>query len=86
MIGPYDLSCSMGIPGQFSNPKFLDVVSEILELGKKNNLSIGTHIVEPDLNLLRKNIQDGYNFIAYSVDIRMLSVAAKQVRDFLDKE
>ena len=57
-----------------------------LELGKKNNLSIGTHIVEPDLNLLRKNIQDGYNFIAYSVDIRMLSVAAKQVRDFLDKE
>ena len=36
IIGPYDLSCSMGIPGEFNNLKFKKVLKEILAAGKRN--------------------------------------------------
>ncbi len=85
MIGPYDLSCSMGIPGDFLNNDFNKALDEILLKGKKYGLSIGTHVVEPDLNLLQQKITQGYNFIAYSVDIRMLSVAARKARTIFNK-
>jgi len=72
IIGPYDLSCSMGIPGQFDDPHFKKVLKEILETGIKINCPAGIHIVEPNLKELEKAINDGYNFIGYSVDIRIL--------------
>ena len=84
LIGPYDLSCSMGIPGDFKNPKFIDVVNYILDEGKKSGLAIGTHIVEPDLKLLTESIKKGYSLIAYSVDIRMLSTSASEARKHIN--
>ena len=41
------------------------------------NFPAGLHIVEPDQVRLRQVIAEGYRFIAYSVDIRMLDVAAR---------
>ena len=73
----------MGIPGEFSNPKFIDTVNFILDIGKKSGIAVGTHIVEPDLDLLKQSIDKGYSFIAYSVDIRMLSDAAIQARKLI---
>jgi 2-keto-3-deoxy-L-rhamnonate aldolase RhmA len=77
IIGPYDLSCSMGIPGEFDNLEFVAVMETIRDVGKKMGCSGGLHIVEPDVELLRKTISDGYLFIAYSVDFRMLDVSAR---------
>jgi 2-keto-3-deoxy-L-rhamnonate aldolase RhmA len=77
IVGPYDLSCSMGIPGQFENKDFLEKMEYILKIGKANRFPTGVHIVEPDIKLLKKSIDDGYNFIAYSVDIRMLDVSSR---------
>ena len=31
MIGPADLSISLGIPGQFDNPKLIDAVDKVIE-------------------------------------------------------
>jgi 2-dehydro-3-deoxyglucarate aldolase len=77
IIGPYDLSCSMGIPGQFENPDFLAAMDRIRGIARKHSFPVGTHIVEPDLPLLQKAVSDGYTFIAYSVDQRMLDVSAR---------
>ncbi len=78
IIGPYDLSCSMGIPGQFDNDEFIDVITEIRNTGKRLGCTSGIHIVEPDLIKLEQCIDDGYGFIAYSVDIRLLDVGSRQ--------
>lgn len=78
IIGPYDLSCSMGMPGEFERPEFVEAMQRILHAGLKAGCPAGVHIVEPDSERLRKSIQDGYRFIAYSVDIRMLDVAARE--------
>lgn len=77
IIGPYDLSCSMGIPGEFNNPEFLKIINKIREIGLKVNCPSGFHIVEPDQSQLLKAVETGYKFIAYSVDIRMLDTVAR---------
>lgn len=78
IIGPYDLSCSMGIPGQFEQVEFIGAVTRIRETGQRLGCAAGLHIVEPDLQRLEQTIREGYTFIAYSVDIRMLDVSVRQ--------
>lgn len=78
MIGPYDLSASMGIPGDFKNLNFIKAEEKILETAKKYNIKRGYHIVEPDTKELNIKISKGYDFIAYSVDFRMLDVMARK--------
>lgn len=77
IIGPYDLSCSMGMPGQFERKEFKDALKRILDTGKRSGLPAGIHIVEPDLDYLEQAVGDGYRFIAYSVDIRLLDTGAR---------
>lgn len=77
IIGPYDLSCSMGIPGKFDDPKFQEIMKQIHDASVKNNLPSGTHLVEPGLLGLEEAIVKGFKIIAYSVDIRILDVGAR---------
>lgn len=77
IIGPYDLSCSMGIPGRFDDRRFQDALARIRETGKRLGCPAGMHIVEPDLVRLAETRSEGYTFVAYSVDFRMLDVVAR---------
>jgi 2-dehydro-3-deoxyglucarate aldolase len=77
MIGPYDLSGSMGIPGQFDHPDLLEAMEKIRIIATKLNITGGIHVVEPDVSQLRQAIKEGQRFIAYSVDIRMIDQACR---------
>lgn len=72
LIGPYDLSASMGITAQFTNPDFELTIQEILALSKQHSIAAGIHVVEPSEAELRQRIDDGYHFLAYSIDSVML--------------
>ncbi len=72
-IGPYDLSMSMGIPGQFETKKFKSEIKKILNTCKKYQVSMGMHVTRPDKKLLKKYIKNGFNFIAYGADIIFLT-------------
>jgi 2-dehydro-3-deoxyglucarate aldolase len=77
IIGPYDLSISMGVPGDFTNPEFIQTIERIKFKAKKYNLCGGIHVVEPNTNELQQRIDEGYGFIAYSLDTRMLDSASR---------
>ena len=77
IIGPYDLSCSMGIPGEFERDEFKEVVNTIFNAGVEAGCPAGIHLVEPDPERLETLIHEGYKILAYSVDIRMLDVSAR---------
>ena len=64
-VGPYDLSGSLGIPGQFDHPEFLKTMNRIPEIAKKCGIPGGVHIVEPDAGQLKKSIEQGNQFIAF---------------------
>jgi len=85
MIGPYDLSGSMGIPGEFDNKEYLKVVEEINKIGKETGTPNGIHIVEPD-PVLFEEAANNFKFIAYSVDFRMIDVTCKTGIASLDRQ
>jgi 2-keto-3-deoxy-L-rhamnonate aldolase RhmA len=83
IIGPYDLSASMGIPGQFTNPDFIKILNEVKSIGIASKKAGGVHIVEPDLSALQDALNSNYRFIAYSVDFRMLDLACREATNFI---
>lgn len=44
MVGPADLSISLGIPGQFENPKLIDAIDRIIETCNKYGVAPGIHM------------------------------------------
>ena len=86
IVGPYDLSGSLGDPGNFASEEFLSAMDEIRRVSKRLGVPGGVHIVEPDPNSLRECIEEGNKFIAYSVDTRILDIGCRaglnQVEEF----
>ncbi|MEL0011690.1 MAG: aldolase/citrate lyase family protein, partial [Bacteroidota bacterium] len=80
-IGPNDLSGSLGIPRNIKHPKYLDAVEKIKKSAKKNGKYGGVHIVEPDLENFKKALEEGFSFIAYSLDIRVLDRGFRSIFD-----
>lgn len=68
MVGPYDLSGSMGITGQFDRPEFAAVMDRINTACRRHGAMMGTHVVQPDPCRLRECLRAGYRFIAYGMD------------------
>ena len=68
IVGPYDLSASMGLIAEFDNKEFISVMNRIISLCNRFNISCGDHVVEPNPELLEKRIGQGYRFLALSVD------------------
>jgi len=68
IVGPYDLSASMGITGEFDSREFIAVMDSIIKRCQKYNIPCGDHVVKPDQKLLEKRIQQGYRFIAFGTD------------------
>ncbi|CAN5439591.1 aldolase/citrate lyase family protein [soil metagenome] len=66
-IGHFDLSVSLGIPGEFDNPKFLKAIDTLRAAAKKRNKSMGrmTGSVQQGIELFNQ----GFDFMCYSGDI-----------------
>lgn len=71
-IGPYDLSASLGAPGQFDNPKYIEAVEHVEAVARAMNKPAGCHVVYPDSGEVRKKIEAGYTFIAVGTDYLFL--------------
>jgi 2-dehydro-3-deoxyglucarate aldolase len=84
-IGPYDLSGSMGKPGKYHDDDVKEVLNTYTETVKKYDKLIGYHVIEPDIDLVNEKIEQGYNFIAFSLDTLFLGVKAKQELSGLKK-
>ena len=72
IIGPYDLSASMGMPGEITHPDVLKAIERAREAGLAHGKPGGVHVVEPDLDELYRQIDSGYRFLGYGLDIRVL--------------
>lgn len=84
MVGPYDLSASMGLTGEFENPRFVKMMEKIFQKAKEHTIPMGAHVVKPVKKDLEKAIAEGHQFIAYGIDSVFLwtsaEVPTKEVR------
>ncbi len=71
-IGPYDLSGSMGKPGNWDDPDLVAVLNRYETITRKYDKLIGFHVVQPDFSLVMEKVHKGYNFIAFSFDANFL--------------
>jgi 2-dehydro-3-deoxyglucarate aldolase len=68
MIGPYDLSGSLGRPGDFDSPAVAAALEQTRAVMQRSVKPGGLHIVHPDPATLRARVAEGYRFIVYGVD------------------
>lgn len=85
IIGPYDLSSSLGYPGQFSHHLVIDALNEVECIMRLNNKVGGFHIVYSNQKKLKEKINQGYKFLAYSVDMIFFSEKVNNEFLFLSK-
>lgn len=68
IIGPYDLSGSMGYPGEFERDEVKDAIKKVLDRCKVYNIPSGFHVVDTDPQKLKEKIEQGCTFLAYGID------------------
>ncbi len=77
-IGPYDLSGSMGKPGQYHDADVKEALERYEKIAKQFDKLIGFHVVQPDYNLVLDKINKGYDFIAFGLDTLFLGSKCRE--------
>ena len=86
IVGPYDISGSLGIPGEFEKPEFKKHIAEIMKLAKETKKQAGFHVIPPDTNEVERIIKLGYIFIAISLDTLFLGTLCRNMTKDINKK
>ena len=65
IIGLYDLSGSLGCPGEFEHPDVKKSLEKLFEKSQRHDYRIGQHIVQPIPDLLQEKINAGVRFAGF---------------------
>lgn len=76
-IGPYDLSQSLGIPGDVNNIMVEEKMKEVVNKAQAKGKIVGTFV--DDINTALKWKSLGIQYISYSVDVGIIYEAFKKV-------
>jgi 2-dehydro-3-deoxyglucarate aldolase/4-hydroxy-2-oxoheptanedioate aldolase len=74
-IGHYDLTNSMGIPGEFGHPRFREAVERVLAACARHGKAPG--FMAADVDTGRRLIAEGFRCIAYSGDLWIYAQALR---------
>ncbi len=77
LIGPYDLSASMGIPGKVSDPSVLAAIEKVRQVCNKKNIPLG--IFTASIPYARECARNGFKLIAVGTDTLMLVESSRQM-------
>ncbi len=72
MVGPYDISGSLKIPGQIDHPKVVEAGLRVVEACRKMGKACGNQLVEPNLQNMKEAQAKGYTFTILSSDVFIL--------------
>jgi len=82
-VGHFDLSVSLGIPGEFDHPKFTVAMDAIIAAAKKHNKALGRLVPNAEQGIAFH--RQGFDFICYSADVWVLrdglAAASKTIRE-----
>ncbi len=77
IIGPYDLSGSMGYPGEYHREDVKEAIQHVVEACKQHDTPSGFHVIESDPIKMQEKIAEGCTFLAYSLDFFFLGDSAR---------
>lgn len=70
LIGPHDLSCSLGVPEQYDHPLFEQAMREIITKARAKNIGAGAHFL-PSVEHETKWGKAGLNLILHLADMTL---------------
>lgn len=76
-IGPYDLSQSLGLPGQVSHPKVASAVEDLVRRCRERKKHAGIFVESVDAAHRYRDL--GVSYIAYSVDVGLFADRCREV-------
>ena len=77
IIGPHDLSISMGMPEDYENPEFERAVKEIIHRTRDKGLAVGIHLSgNPDSQV--KWMKEGVNIVLHGSDLILFRQKLKE--------
>jgi 2-keto-3-deoxy-L-rhamnonate aldolase RhmA len=77
-VGPYDMSMSMGIPGEVTHDSIQKIIRRIPEVISKET-ALG--ILTTDLATVKEYADLGYNLMACGLDTQILNIGARQLAE-----
>ena len=77
LIGPNDLSISLGIPGDLANPIMTEAISHVVAACKKHHVAFGLHAGPA----LLKRFMDDLTIVMSETDISVLERGFRQARE-----
>jgi 2-keto-3-deoxy-L-rhamnonate aldolase RhmA len=75
-VGPYDLSLSLGIVGEFDNPIFWNALERVIRACEQAGLAAG--VQSADMSLLNRARDAGARFLMYGSDFSVLFAGYKE--------
>lgn len=84
LIGPHDLSCSLGIPEQYTHPRFDEAVRKIFKIAREHQVGAGIHFwlsVEQEITWAKA----GGNLVMHASDLAAFSRTLKSEIEQLRK-
>jgi 2-keto-3-deoxy-L-rhamnonate aldolase RhmA len=69
-VGHFDLSSSLGVPGQFESAKFLDAIDRVVRAARNHGKALGRLV--PNVETGADYHRRGFSFICYSGDVWVL--------------
>jgi 2-keto-3-deoxy-L-rhamnonate aldolase RhmA len=74
-IGHFDLSSSLGIPGQFAHPKFVNAVERVVAAARRHGKALGRLVGDAASGV--EHAGQGFDFICWSGDVWALQEAVR---------
>jgi 2-dehydro-3-deoxyglucarate aldolase len=85
IIGPYDLSGSLGMPGDINHPDVQEALNAYKQKSRSVGKPAGIHVVESSPEKVEAKIAEGFSFIAFGTDFLFLGDKAKFGMEIITK-
>ncbi len=87
-IGPYDLSMSMGYPGEIHHPEVQKAMDRVRDAALRHGVAPGIHLLHPAdaRRLLKTRLDEGYRFIAVGSDIVILQETISDLKALCEND
>jgi 2-dehydro-3-deoxyglucarate aldolase len=85
MVGPYDLSGSLGIPGHLSDARVTEACVGVINACRRHRKACGTQLVEPTEQEVRDALAGGYSFAVLASDVFVLWKWSERMRNLISR-
>jgi len=85
MIGPLDMSGSLGVPGQTNHPKVIEASRKVIEACEKYGKSCGTQVADANEKSVEALFDLGYTYAILGSDLFILWKWAEQMQALIKK-